>query len=236
MDERCCKEETWATLRGGRGCLLARYPVPYSTHCTARRILACLLATLHSPPSNLAASSAGVCQSARNDTSLHNIDSDARRSPPPRRISQPRPHSFAKRVPNPAARSHPRYTTMAGLYLLALAYIALGVRAQSSTADASACASTIAPKNAAPSVASGWRANVVANGFSGPRGIVFDSEGGLLVVEGEKGISRITFNGERGGCVRSEGDSSLIIQDESVSRVRTYQLHFTTLDEISTWV
>ncbi|KAF2448014.1 soluble quino protein glucose dehydrogenase [Karstenula rhodostoma CBS 690.94] len=102
---------------------------------------------------------------------------------------------------------------MATSRLLALAYIALGVavRAQSSTASASACASSIAPKNAAPSVASGWRAEVVANGLDGPRAIVFDSEGGLLVVEGKKGISRISFGKGEGGCARGEGDREVVL-------------------------
>ncbi|KAF9741032.1 hypothetical protein PMIN06_009574 [Paraphaeosphaeria minitans] len=103
--------------------------------------------------------------------------------------------------------------------ILALAFVALSatvVRGQSSsTASASACASTIEPKNAAPSVASGWRAEVVTNGLDGPRGIVFDSEGGLLVVEGDKGISRISFEGQ--GCARGKGDRELIIEDESLN-------------------
>lgn len=103
--------------------------------------------------------------------------------------------------------------------LLALAHIALCatlVRGQSSsTASASACASSLAPKNPAPSVASGWRADLVVDGLEGPRGLVFDSEGGLLVVEGGRGVSRIKFGGE--ACARGEGDRELIIEDESVS-------------------
>ncbi|KAJ4354520.1 uncharacterized protein N0V89_006257 [Didymosphaeria variabile] len=105
---------------------------------------------------------------------------------------------------------------MALTRILVLAYIALGVRAQSTTASASACASTIAPKNAAPSVASGWRADVVANELTSPRGIIFDSEGGLLFVEQDRGISRVKISGD-GGCARKDGNASLIIEDESLN-------------------
>ncbi|KAF1972946.1 soluble quino protein glucose dehydrogenase [Bimuria novae-zelandiae CBS 107.79] len=101
--------------------------------------------------------------------------------------------------------------------LLALAYIALGVQAQTSTASAAACASTIESQNPAPSVASGWRVDLVANNLTEPRGVIFDSEGGLLVVEQNRGISRITFNEDQGGCVRSEGSAELIIDDASLN-------------------
>jgi len=102
--------------------------------------------------------------------------------------------------------------------LLVLSYIVLSVQAQSTTAtpSASACASTIAPRYAEPSVASGWRAEVVANNLTTPRGILFDSEGALLVVEQGRGISRVGLNQESGSCVRSSGKPELIIDDESV--------------------
>lgn len=128
--------------------------------------------------------------------------------------------------------------------LLALASIALGARTQdltavtgtaTGTASASACASTIQPKNAAPSVASGWRANVVASQLTKPRGVLFDSEGGLLVVEQDRGISRLTFNQDQGACVRSEGDVALIIKDGSVSPSSTsIDIHL-TLHPVEPW-
>ena len=120
--------------------------------------------------------------------------------------------------------------------VLGLAYMAAVARAQGSSASASASASasetasatasasacaTLSPKNPAPSVASGWRASVVANGLTEPRVMVFDDEGGLLVSESSRGISRIVFeegDGEgEGGCV-GVGKAELIIDDEEVSR------------------
>ncbi|CAI6240726.1 unnamed protein product [Periconia digitata] len=94
------------------------------------------------------------------------------------------------------------------------------VRAQTSssaTSTATPCASTIAPlNNATPSVAAGWQAAVVANNLASPRGIKFDTEGGLLVVEQDRGIVRLTFSGE-GGCARSNGSAQLVIDDPSLN-------------------
>lgn len=98
--------------------------------------------------------------------------------------------------------------------LLDLAYIAAVAYAQRTTAPA--CASTIQPQHPAPSLASGWRADVVASNLSRPRTVLFDSEGGLLVVEPLKGISRITLDDGAGPCVRSKGEPALVIEDDSV--------------------
>jgi glucose/arabinose dehydrogenase len=108
-------------------------------------------------------------------------------------------------------------------YILVTSFDVGFVRAQSGSSSASAssataCASTIAPKNAAPSVAAGWRAEVVASGLSDPRGILFDAEGAMLVVEQGKGVSRVRLNEERGSCVRIEGEKEVVIDDENVSR------------------
>lgn len=111
--------------------------------------------------------------------------------------------------------------------LLALQYILSGlvitVRAQTSASapasSATACSSTISPQHAAPSVAAGWRAEVVANNLESPRGIIFDDQGGLLVVEQARGISRLKFNQEPGSCVRIDGDAELIIDDPTVGQL-----------------
>lgn len=57
---------------------------------------------------------------------------------------------------------------------------------------------------------------MVANGLRSPRGILFDEEGALLVVEQEHGISRLTLTGD-GPCVRQDGDTQVVIDDTSVS-------------------
>jgi glucose/arabinose dehydrogenase len=65
-------------------------------------------------------------------------------------------------------------------------------------------------------MAPGFRVQVVANGLRNPRGILFDEEGRLLVVEQGHGVSRLRLGGE-GGCVSVQGDVQRVIEDESVS-------------------
>lgn len=95
----------------------------------------------------------------------------------------------------------------------ALLVLTARTNAQSS---ASACPSPIAPKNAAPSVASGFRVEVVASGLRDPRGIMFDSSGGLLVLEQSHGVSRLKLSGD-GACVKAEGDVQRVVENEDVS-------------------
>lgn len=97
---------------------------------------------------------------------------------------------------------------------LSVCSVVLTAKAQSTAATA--CASPIAPQNGAPLVAPGFRVEVVANGLRDPRGIIFDREGGLLVVEQEHGVSRLRLTGD-GACIRVDGDVQSVVEDESVS-------------------
>lgn len=106
---------------------------------------------------------------------------------------------------------------MAFKHFLGAASMVLTVSAQSSSATSGACPSSIAPRNGAPSVAPGFRAQVVANGLTEPRGLQFDSAGGLLVVEQERGISRINFEGD-GACVRQRGGTTRVVDNNQVCR------------------
>ncbi|CAG5156862.1 uncharacterized protein ALTATR162_LOCUS4655 [Alternaria atra] len=92
--------------------------------------------------------------------------------------------------------------------------VVLTAKAQSTAATA--CASPIAPQNGAPSVAPGFRVEVVANGLRNPRGIIFDREGGLLIVEQEHGVSRLRLTGD-GACVRVDGDVQKVVDDASLN-------------------
>lgn len=83
-------------------------------------------------------------------------------------------------------------------------------------AQGTACEKPIAPQNAAPSVAPGFRVEVVANGLRDPRSILFDRQGGLLVVEQGYGVSRLSLTGD-GACVRVEGPVQNVIENDSVS-------------------
>lgn len=102
---------------------------------------------------------------------------------------------------------------MALKYLLVLTSVVLTASAQTTAA---ACQTSIAPQHAVPSVMPGFRVEVVANGLRDPRGIIFDPEGGLLVVEQAHGISRLRLTGD-GPCVRVQGDVQRVVEDTSVS-------------------
>lgn len=80
----------------------------------------------------------------------------------------------------------------------------------------SACSSTIAPQNAAPSVAPGFRVEVVVNQLTRPRSLHFDSEGALLVVESSQGVKRIKLTGD-GSCVRQDGAIQNVTDNNNVS-------------------
>lgn len=112
----------------------------------------------------------------------------------------------------------PRFNMTAFKSLLAILYIATtNVNAQSSSASASACSSTIAPQYGQPSVAPGWNVQVVASGLTDTRGIIFDSDDHLLVVQRGYGISSLTLTQDDGACVRAEGGPHDVIVDERVS-------------------
>ncbi|KAF2018623.1 soluble quino protein glucose dehydrogenase [Aaosphaeria arxii CBS 175.79] len=83
----------------------------------------------------------------------------------------------------------------------------------SSATSAQACSSTISPQHGQPSVAPGWTVQVVASGLSSPRGLKFDSEGNLLVVQQDVGISRLRLTNDDGACVKIDGDVEDIIPD-----------------------
>ena len=98
--------------------------------------------------------------------------------------------------------------------LATLFSITLAASAQSTAP--SACSSTIAPQNAAPLVAPGFRVEVVANNLTRPRSIQFDSGGALLVVEQTRGVRRLRLSGD-GSCVRQDGNIENVIDNTNVS-------------------
>lgn len=62
----------------------------------------------------------------------------------------------------------------------------------------------------APVLSDGWEATLVANDLTAPRGIVFDSEGGLLVVDKGVGVVRYEFTDGGSGCLDVSKKTSLV--------------------------
>ncbi|KAL2162121.1 hypothetical protein VTH06DRAFT_7906 [Thermothelomyces fergusii] len=79
----------------------------------------------------------------------------------------------------------------------AIALLLSGATAQSAP---SACP-TLTPPYSPPVVAKGWKAQLIATGLRRPRGIKFDSKGGLLVIEQGFGLTHLTLNDNGGTCV-----------------------------------
>jgi hypothetical protein len=80
----------------------------------------------------------------------------------------------------------------------------------------SSCSVTLTASYPAPSVAAGYEARLIANGLTAPRGIIFDNQGHLLVVEQSSGIVGLTLADDGGACL-SMISKQTIINDTTVS-------------------
>src|ERR1700743_114961 len=96
---------------------------------------------------------------------------------------------------------------MNGIALVLL--FATAIRAQPS------CSKTLS-SSATPSLAPGYIARLVANGLAYPRGIAFDSEDALLVVESGKGINALTFEDSGNGCISTKSKKN-VVSDSSLN-------------------
>lgn len=104
---------------------------------------------------------------------------------------------------------------MAPFAILSAALLAASAAAQSSIAGAS-CSPTLSASYAAPSVADGYVARLVANNLTSPRGIKFDSQGALLVVERGHGITALTLVDAGQDCL-SVGNRRTVVNDSSLN-------------------
>lgn len=87
----------------------------------------------------------------------------------------------------------------------------------------SSCSVTLTANYPAPSVAAGYEARLIANGLTSPRGIIFDKQGHLLVVEQASGIVGLTLADDGGPCL-SLISRQTIINDTTVSRILEFSL------------
>lgn len=94
-----------------------------------------------------------------------------------------------------------------------LSQILFAIAALQARALAQSCPSLTADYPA-PSVASGYEARLVAQGLEKPRGIVFDNNGNLLVVERGVGITAFTVD-DSDSCV-SLKDKKTVVGDGTV--------------------
>ena len=124
--------------------------------------------------------------------------------------------SFLFLLPSPQLPTSPYSPLSAAMMattgtLLAIASFILPALAQSSS-----CSTTLTPANSVqPSVASGYRAQLIATGLSSPRSIEFDKAGNLLVVEqknGDGSVSVLTLQDNGGTCLSVTSHTTLVTQ------------------------
>ena len=101
------------------------------------------------------------------------------------------------------------------------------VLSQSSIGSAS-CSPTLTASYAAPSVAEGYVARLVANNLTKPRGIAFDSQGTLLVVEANSGITALSLVDAGQDCL-SVGSRSTVINSTTLNHGIVFSPNGSTL-------
>jgi glucose/arabinose dehydrogenase len=94
-------------------------------------------------------------------------------------------------------------------FALVFPFLITAVFAQSS------CSVALTASYPAPSVAAGFSARLIANKLKSPRGIIFDTQGHLLVVEEESGIVSLSLTDDGGDCV-GVASSTTVVNDTSV--------------------
>jgi glucose/arabinose dehydrogenase len=83
-----------------------------------------------------------------------------------------------------------------------------------------AASCTLKPSYAAPVVSNGWQAQLVANGLTDPRGVLFDSSGNLLVVQQGAGIMHLEFDDGGSTCL-DVSKKTYLINSTAVSGAQT---------------
>ena len=92
----------------------------------------------------------------------------------------------------------------------------IGLAAAQSGSTSAACSATLTASYAAPSVAEGYVLRLIAQNLTKPRSIMFDSEGALLVVEQNVGITALLLDDADGDCV-SVSSRKTVIADTTLN-------------------
>lgn len=77
------------------------------------------------------------------------------------------------------------------------------------------CSNDLKPGYDRPVPAEGWSYRLIANGLTTPRGIRFDSQGALLVVEEGARITRVVLQDDGGTCLSAKSNNA-VVEDTSV--------------------
>lgn len=117
------------------------------------------------------------------------------------------------------------------------AALALSLLFQSTLAQT--CSNTLRPRYNNPVVAGGWAFRLVANGFTRPRGIIFDQSGALLVVDSRVGIVRLTLTDDGGTCLSVKTKTTVVNAPELNHGIALSGdgriLYASTADKVYSW-
>ena len=86
--------------------------------------------------------------------------------------------------------------------------------AAGSVQAADSCSNSLKVSYPAPVVADGWSYRLVAKGFTKPRGILFDSDDNLIVVDSGVGVKHLTLKDEGGDCLSVDKETTIIKNDK----------------------
>ncbi|APA06753.1 hypothetical protein SS1G_04639 [Sclerotinia sclerotiorum 1980 UF-70] len=92
------------------------------------------------------------------------------------------------------------------------------------TSVQSMCPTILEPAYPAPSLAAGWSAQLIAQGLSRPRTILFDTNGGLLILQQGVGIAHIKWTDDGSTCLQNPvqtivvGSTVVLTNDDSTTR------------------
>lgn len=79
--------------------------------------------------------------------------------------------------------------------------LAIAATATAALVSAATCPAVLTASYGSPVVGSGWTAQLITKNLTGPRGIIFDNNGALLVVQQGVGILHMTFSDNGGTCL-----------------------------------
>ena len=75
---------------------------------------------------------------------------------------------------------------------------------------AATCSTVLKASYPTPVVSDGWEAQLIVQGLSSPRTILFDSNGGLLVAQQDHGVVHLQFTDNGGSCLEVSKKTFLI--------------------------
>ena len=87
--------------------------------------------------------------------------------------------------------------------------IVYAVAQVASAPDSSSCGSALQPSYPAPSLAAGYKAQLIARNLTKPRGLIVDSDGQLLVVQQQVGITSLRIQ-DQGECLTVSKKTDLV--------------------------